>query len=360
MITLTAKLEIVNNVTISSLSSDYPKNNISCEFSEVVTNKNKYVEVKNPFILGASKLGDGSTLENNVDYFMGLPFNEETEYGTFLVNATIENETSGSLIFEFDTRNNRFPNQVNVGNTQTYIDNPISIIKSINAPYVIFGSNAEKYPIVISKIYTDLDIEINAKNIISLEGSIFSRGDNKLPSYGIISNTGRLEFNDHNRKVLEYIKNNKLKKVTTKLYLINTLVKDFKTNVGTYYSDKLEYDNDNRKISQTFIDDLEEWQDIQVQGFSCNPLKPYQVLQNGSMQDLYNYLKEHTPSKYNMLSFDNLDGETKRILSNTFLEYPYLESGSLWKQWNKLCQICQLYIYKNNKGQTVCRTYLGV
>lgn len=356
MITLTAKLEIVNNATISSLSSDYPKNNISCEFSEVVTDKNKYVEVKNPFILGASKLGDGSTLENKVDYFIGLPFNEETEYGTFTVNAT-----SGSLIFEFDTRNNRFPNQVNVGNTQTYIDNPISIIKSIeNAPYAIFGYNVEKYPIVISKIYTDLDIEINAKNIISLEGSIFSRGDNKLPSYGIISNSGRLEFNDHDRKVLEYIKNNKLKKVTTKLYLINTLVKDFKTNVGTYYSDKLEYDNDNRKISQTFIDDLEEWQDIQVQGFSCNPLKPYQVLQNGSMQDLYNYLKGHTPSKYNMLSFDNLDGETKEILSNTFLEYPYLQSGSLWEQWNKLCQICQLYIYKNNKGQTVCRTYLGV
>jgi hypothetical protein len=56
-----------------------------------------------------------------------------------------------------------------------------------------------------------------------------------------------------------------------------------------------------------------------------------------------------------MLSINELDEDTQAVLNNTYIQYPLLESGSLWQQWTKLCQACQLHIYKNSDGVVVCR-----
>jgi hypothetical protein len=78
------------------------------------------------------------------------------------------------------------------------------------------------------------------------------------------------------------------------------------------------------------------------------------------MKNLYEWLEGKTPSKYNMLKFTGLDSQTRMRLVNTLIEYPLLKSGTLWEQWTKLCQVCGFYIYKNNKGETVCSyTYGG-
>jgi hypothetical protein len=77
------------------------------------------------------------------------------------------------------------------------------------------------------------------------------------------------------------------------------------------------------------------------------------------MSDIYRWLQEQTPSKYNMISFDKLDKQTQNILTNTSLIYPILKDGSLWQQWHKLCVACCLYIYKNNQGITTCKYTFG-
>jgi hypothetical protein len=66
-----------------------------------------------------------------------------------------------------------------------------------------------------------------------------------------------------------------------------------------------------------------------------------------------------TPEKYQMLSFEQLDEKTQNILENTTIDYPLLENGTLWEQWQKLCEVCGLYIYKNNEGKTVCTYTYG-
>ena len=103
----------------------------------------------------------------------------------------------------------------------------------------------------------------------------------------------------------------------------------------------------------------EEWQDIFVKGFNYDPRKPFAVLKNGSMENLYNWLQDRTPTKYSMKEFSSLDQKTRDILTNTRIEYPLLKDGTLWEQWNKLCQVCGLYIYKDRTGNTICSYTYG-
>jgi hypothetical protein len=102
-------------------------------------------------------------------------------------------------------------------------------------------------------------------------------------------------------------------------------------------------------VSVSLKDDLEEWQDINVEGMSYDP----RDTTSKSLKDFYDYLRGKTPDKYSMLYFTELDPATQNLLSNTFIKYPMLNSGSLWQQWTKLCQVAQAHIYKNNNGETV-------
>lgn len=212
-----------------------------------------------------------------------------------------------------------------------------------------------------AKIYISetIIIDINYNNLISLNRNISYRGDNKLPSYGIISNVGNLEFNDFNGKVLEYAEQLLLTSDLKVVIMLNNTSSNNSIQVGVFETSDWDYDNNNRSVSVSLKDDLEEWQDIQVQGFDYDPRTPNAVLTNQTMADLYVWLYGKTPSKYQMLTFDELDEKTKAILTATTIKYPLLENGTLWEQWTKLCQVCGLYIYKNNQAKTVCTYTYG-
>ena len=224
--------------------------------------------------------------------------------------------------------------------------------------------NAPLYPLVITGIYAEVNIDIDYHNLISISRSIFDRSDLKLPSFGIISNTGNIEFNDTNGEVLDYAEQLLLQSgLNCEIKLNNTLVDGASQTIGLFETDQWNYDNDSRVVSVSLKDDLEEWQEINVQGIDYDPRKP----QSKPFSGLYAYLWELTSNryyatrgitgkgKYNMLAPDELDIDTQMVLENTYIQYPLLERGSLWQQWTKLCQACQLHIYKNNDGVIVCR-----
>jgi hypothetical protein len=212
--------------------------------------------------------------------------------------------------------------------------------------------NTPNYPLVITGIYSEVNIDIDYRNLISISRSIFDRSDLKLPSFGIISNTGNIEFNDINGEIRYYAENLLLQSgLKCEIKLNNTLVDGASENIGLFETDQWNYENDSRVVSVSIKDDLEEWQDINVEGISYDP----RVIEHKPFSWLYNYLWEITKENYNMLSFNELDENTQAVLNNTYIQYPLLKSGSLWQQWTKLCQVCQLHIYKNNNGIIVCR-----
>jgi hypothetical protein len=215
------------------------------------------------------------------------------------------------------------------------------------------------YTFKLNVVYNSGILEIGKKNIISLQSSIFDRSDISKPSFGIFSNSGNLEFNDNYGRVISLSQEGLLLDPCKVEIFVENKIFGLSEKIGTYYTDDWSYDNDNGVVSVSFKDDLEEWQDIYVKGFIYDPRKPYSVLANGSMENLYRWLRERTPSKYNMVDFNELNESVRSILANTIIEYPSLKDGFLWSQWLKLCDVCGLYIYKNKEGKTTCSYTYG-
>jgi hypothetical protein len=182
-----------------------------------------------------------------------------------------------------------------------------------------------------------------------------------LPSYGIISNVGDVSFNDICGQIAYYAELLILGSDLKVVMMLNDTLSSKSELMAIMETQDWNYDNDNMSVSVSLKDDLVEWQDISVDGINYDPRYPNKVLTNGTMEDLYKWLQDgqRTPSKYQMLPFEELDTSTKGILTNTEIDYPLLKSGSLWEQWTKLCQVCGLYIYKNSQGETVCSYTYG-
>jgi hypothetical protein len=359
MITLTAKINLLSgdNKALSLGSDDLSGNNISSDLSNIIGVK---TQGSNPFIIGVSKLGDGSTFSSGVDYFIGEQLSDKN--GNFLSPYTITINDKKSFItsitISFDTTNGRHPKRIIIDGTQYEDDDAIFTIIGLTAQSThtiyIDNWNNPTYPLIITGIYAELSIDIDRRNLISISRSIFDRSDLKLPSFGIISNTGNIEFNDTDGEIRDYAEQLLLQSgLSCEIKLNNTLVENASDTIGLFETDEWNYDNDNRVVSVSIKDDLEEWQDINVEGISYDP----RVIEHKPFKWLYEHLWTITTANgnYNMLAFDELDTDTQDILNYTYTRYPLLESCSLWTAWEKVCEVCQLHIYKNNDGVIVCR-----
>lgn len=363
MIEYKAKIKVLEEtkLTLQSSSNLLPNN-----ISSTTIPLNEVKICKSPFILGASKFGDGSALFSNVDFYVQKGLSEEIitsgidERPHYAIKNPLSlgfysKEKINSLTFVFDTYNEVYPCEVYLngspqrisGSTFT-IFNPTPYSGTTTYDFEFRYLNKPKRPLIITGIYTGEEIEVRQRNMVSISRTLSDRADFKLPSFGIISNVGEIEFNDYNGKVLQYANNLLLKEgLECRLYLNNSL-NTISQEIGVYQTSNWQYDNDNRKVSVSLKDDLEEWQDINVEGFSYDAKNRPEY----NLAWFYNYLRDRTPNKYKMLELSELDSQTQSILNNIMIKYPMLKSGSLWQQWNKICQVAQAHIYKLDDGRT--------
>lgn len=193
-------------------------------------------------------------------------------------------------------------------------------------------------------------ITIDRKNLLNIELTTADRSDFRLPSFGIISNTCNISFADTNKNIKIYAQNLKLKSgLTVNIYLYNTIRKT-KKQMGVYSTKTWNYD-ENSNVSVSLKDDLENWQDIYRDALCYD----YENVVSMTAKELYEYLQSTTPIRYKMLSFNDLDEKTKTFLSKISVKFPLIKAGTLWSQWQKFCEAFQVYIYKNDLGETVCR-----
>ncbi len=369
---INAKINVIEGDSFTYANHGFNGNNISSEITSV-KNTNQ-----NPFIFGVSKFGDGSCLYDSVDYFISsdLSFSTINSSGYYSYNQslnmwleiTAQNKIN-SLTFIFDNLKDIHPYQIRFADDNSYYNeiktiNVTSSTLTIEKPFedkvptkyriYFVGLNKPNSPFVLKGIYSGETIEINSRNIISISRNSSDRADFKLPSFGIISNTSEIEFNDTNGKILQYAKDLLLKEgLECNIYLKNSLYDSFESDgelIGVFTTANWEYDNNNRKVSVSLKDDLEEWQDINIEGFSYDAKNRPQY----TLEWFYRHLHDsaRTPTKYKMLAFEELDTTTKNILSNYTIRYPMLKSGSLWQQWTKMCQVAQAHIYKLDNGKT--------
>lgn len=365
MITLTAKINLLSgDISASAIKqTNLSGNNISCDLGGVVGVKR---DGSNPFIFGVSKFGDGSVFSGAVDYFISNQLSDEN--GNFYPVPFITFNPLGvkSLSFDFDKINRRHPNSIELlGGNATIVekdDDPLFTITNIDptTEYTVqFPNwNTPNAPLVITGIYTRIELNIDRRNMISIECNTADRADFKLPSFGIISNTARIEFIDSDGQIADYADKLLLVEgLPCEITLENTLVDGAVETLGKYETAEWQYDNDSRTVSVSLKDDLEEWQEINVEGINYDPRKP----QAQPLSWFYQYLWERTDKRikgnYTMLSLDELDQDTRTLLNSVYVPYPLLESGTLWQQWDKLCVVAQAHIY--SKNGTVIFKYNG-
>lgn len=356
MIKITAKINIgENGGTLNTVTSSQSGINVSSSLNEV---KGKHEQIQRPFILGRSRLGGGDCFIKKANFYIGRIASDSN--GNFSSNYIIE--ISGSnitiLTITFNKRDDEFPRSIIIDGETYYDDDPTWTIPLTSAnthTITISNWNKPNSPFVISSIYTDLSIELDDTNLLDFERTIMDRSDVKRPSFGIISNTGSLSFIDKDGEVKDYI----AQQIISSQNVISVYLENTETNtreqIAYFNTEQWSYNNSQSLVNVSLKDDLEEWQDINVPAVGYTPT----VSTPKTAEWFYRYLYEKTPEKFRMLSFNELDSETKAVLSETTIQYPILESASLWAQWDKLCQLCFLQIYKRNDGRTVCK-YSGV
>lgn len=367
MITLTAKISIFtgDNGVIENVTCNTAGNNISSEISAVIGRSD--IVGSNPFLFGVSKLGDGSTFTaDKVNYFIGSKLSNE--YGEFAEPyvLTLMGSNIKAVTIVFDTFNGRHPNKIIIDGKEFTDDDPIfSVADQVNLDFwndnetthtiEISSWNTPNYPVVIQGIYiTPTSLEINRRNIISIDRSIIDRSDLKLPSWGIISNGGSIEFNDANGEVRDYAEQGFLQEGQKVEIFLNDTLSKLTQKIGEYYTSEWDYDNNNRVVRVSVQDRLMQWQERNTNASPYDPNKPI----SKNMLSIYTDLALES-SGSNLLTIKEIDETTKTVLENIYVQYPTREAGTLWSQWQKFCTACQCYMYVNNNGKVVIRHNSG-
>ena len=197
-------------------------------------------------------------------------------------------------------------------------------------------------------------IEINYKNLINTSLPHNSVENNEQPSFGIYSNRGSVDILDPTEKIKEYAQNKKLDGAIATFYLENTFSQS-KQQIAEYFVESWDYDIESLTISITMTDGFELWQEISNNGFDLpiSSTGASVVKQEYPAKTLYEELYKNTPKSFKLLSFEELDDETKLRLLLTPIPFLYLEKGTLWEQWTKLCFLTGSKIYRDFSGQTI-------
>lgn len=361
MITINANIKVLTGdneqLNVKGINAGrIPK---TAQISSVIGSKAKG---SNPLMLGVTPLGTHPSFHETIPYYIGNIFADEQ--GKFPRDIHIDLEyadvaSANNISITFDSYNNQFPTEIWIEGKKYYNDSPTFTIATLDPSQTIkqIGFNVwntPNYPPRIESISLGLEINIDRLNKLSYNGNVIDRASVDEPSWGIISNSGNISFNDTFDKVADYASKNLLKEgLSVEVYLTNTLNKK-QQKIGEYFTGTWDYDNDNKEVSVSLVDDLEEWQNILFEGINFNPMTSKAI----SFYDVYDELWSATPKKYNMIEAKNLDPETQNILRNTYVLYPTLEPSNLWAAWVKLCNACQLKIYKKN-GNTICKYNRG-
>lgn len=186
----------------------------------------------------------------------------------------------------------------------------------------------------------DEEVKFDRRNLLSLESEVKDRADIDKPSFGIISTGGSLSFKDTTSLFLNYANAGLLTEgIEIKIFLENT-IKKTKKQVGQYYTTDWDYDNDNRSVSVSFSDDLEDLQN-----------EKYILYETATTTN-------ENISKSAYLIFENLiytntiiSSKAREILNNTRIYDSYIKKDeNKWSSLQKMCDLCGLHIYKGKDG----------
>lgn len=356
MIKLYADIELLsgNNSNFLDASCNISGMENSATIKDVLGKK---VEALNPFIIGEDF--HNRTLEEKLEYFVGSEYaDEQGIFPTTYIVSFSTSEPIDTFFLSFDTYNKAFPKSLtlkayingSMTTIGTFADNDSQWEFKLDAPSTSFQISVSNWsmpnkPFVLTGIYTDLHIHLDYSKITDIDVGIVTRADFSKPSYGIVSNSGSISFNDFYNEISDYIELGLLKEgALVQVYIENSLVKSQKYKVCEMYTDKWTYDEENKSVTVSLVDGLEKLQEIQFNGISYFPRIQNK---NSTFTEIYNELVNSTVAiGYKVYANAN----TLNIIGRIHTTHKYMEKSSLWSAWNKFAIATKTHIYKNADG----------
>ena len=198
-------------------------------------------------------------------------------------------------------------------------------------------------------------ININNRNVVSIETTVSDRKDITKPNWGIVSNNGRISFIDVDGSIKNMAETHSLSSglkvevfVKHPLGVKDGIIQEAEEKICELETDTWEYDNENKNVAVSVTDGLEALQDIPI-----NKSYNYDfVARNVMLESIYDTLRNATPAKFNFLSRTELDEQTQTMLASQKLNFYASDADNLWAAWNELAEACFSHIYKH-KGKTL-------
>lgn len=329
-----------------------------------------------PFLLSHSKLGGGHTFApNKVDYPIlsvyfisgkGVP----EIYNVYIICAA----PAQGLTIAFDTYNNRYPAKTSFGNTAASIyingkyfdiDSAITYFPvetktgsvgeykdvqlydiSVSGGMDDAGSKNGKYPTIISGINIGVRYAVDKINMVDMDISQSDRPTNNKPIFGVMSGTASLKVKDDGGELLGYVQNKTIGRNSPVEFIIKNSTANKQQSVAKMLISDLKYDVNNFNIDLELSDGLLELQETESNEIkmSTTPMTAKAVFER---------LKAYV-TKYEFAVTANAE----TIMSSTTIKYPFLEQSKVWAAFDKLCNLCGLYMYMGADGKIVIDTQL--
>lgn len=291
----------------------------------------------NPFIIGVNKIGDGSKYLNEYKGYLSSVLSDNDGNCDFIMS--ISGSNIDNFTIHFDNIVNQYATQIEIDNVIYENDDThffINVEKNNSHIIKFLKWSKPNSNIRFTAITIGLTLTFNQFNgLISFVRGSQSMQDNTTPSYGALSQYGSVKLADYTGEINEIEELNMLTSgIKVKLYLDNELV-------GDYLFDTFEKEN-RTTYNVQLNDEIIKWNDIII---SSSPLQ-----ENKTAKDFYDFLISQYEADYEILSDD-----IKNYLENIKIQYYYLESGSLFSQWNKFCDITQMLVYKKQNGKIALR-----
>lgn len=329
-----------------------------------------------PFLLNHSKLGGGHTFApNKVDYPIlsvyfisgkGVP----EVYNVYIICAA----PAQGLTIAFDTYNNRYPAKTSFGNTTASIyingkyfdiDSAITYFPvetktgsvgeykdvqlydiSVSGGMDDAGSKNGKYPTIISGINIGVRYAVDKINMVDMDISQSDRPTNNKPIFGVMSGTASLKVKDDGGELLGYVQNKTIGRNSPVEFIIKNSTANKQQSVAKMLISDLKYDVNNFNIDLELSDGLLELQETESNEIkmSTTPMTAKAVFER---------LKAYV-TKYEFA----ITANAETIMSSTTIKYPFLEQSKVWAAFDKLCNLCGLYMYMGADGKIVIDTQL--
>lgn len=326
-----------------------------------------------PFLLSHSKLGGGHTFApKKVDYSIVSIYSISGTgvYDVYIICAA----PAQGLTIAFDTYNNRYPAKRMFGNTTasiyingqyfdidsaityfpvatktesigTYENVPLYYI-SVSAGMDDAGSKNGKYPTIISGINIGVRYAVDKINMVDMDISQSDRPTNNKPIFGVMSGTASLKVKDDGGELLGYVQNKTIGRNSPVEFIIKNSTANKQQSVAKMLISDLKYDVNNFNIDLELSDGLLELQETESNEIkmSTTPMTAKAVFER---------LKAYV-TKYEFA----ITANAETIMSSTTIKYPFLEQSKVWAAFDKLCNLCGLYMYMGADGKIVIDTQL--